>query len=51
VGEHYDPDFKKYLKCIAGDWKNMFTERDKPIYKDVAVDLLIKLGYARDNYW
>jgi len=51
VGEHYDLDFKKYLKCIAGDWKNMFTEWDKAIYKDVAGDLLIKPGYARDNYW
>jgi hypothetical protein len=50
-GEDYGLDFKKYRKGIAGDWENVFTERDKAVYKEVAGELLIKLGYARDNDW
>ena len=40
-----------FRKGTAGDWKNYFTERDKEIYKEAAGDLLIKLGYERDNNW
>ena len=49
--EDYGLDFKKHRKGIAGDWENVFTERDKAVYKEVAGELLIKLGYARDNDW
>lgn len=38
-------------KGIAGDWKNVFTEQDKAIYKEVAGDLLIELGYEKDYDW
>ena len=38
-------------KGIAGDWKNVFTERDKFIFKEVAGDLLIELGYEKDKTW
>ena len=38
-------------KGVAGDWKNVFTERDKEIFKEVAGDLLIKLGYEKDRDW
>lgn len=38
-------------KGIAGDWKNVFTERDKAIFKESAGDLLIKLGYETDESW
>lgn len=40
-----------YRKGVSGDWKNYFTERDKEIYKEAAGDLLIKLGYERDQNW
>lgn len=40
-----------YRKGIAGDWKNHFTEDDKRLFKDIAGDLLITLGYERDNTW
>jgi hypothetical protein len=40
-----------YRKGIAGDWENHFTEDDKKIFKDIAGDLLIKLGYAKDYNW
>jgi hypothetical protein len=38
-------------KGVAGDWKNVFTERDKEIFKERAGDLLIDLGYEKDNVW
>jgi hypothetical protein len=41
----------KYRKGIAGDWKNVFIERDTEIFKETAGDLLIGLGYEKDNTW
>jgi hypothetical protein len=38
-------------KGVAGDWKNVFTERDKALFKEFAGELLIELGYAKDNSW
>ena len=38
-------------KGVAGDWKNVFTEEDKGIFKENAGDLLVKLGYEEDNNW
>jgi hypothetical protein len=36
-------------KGIAGDWKNVFTEEDRRIFKEEAGNLLVKLGYEKDN--
>lgn len=36
-----------FRKGIAGDWKNVFTERDREIFGEVAGDLLSRLGYER----
>ncbi len=38
-------------KGIAGDWSNVFTERNKRVFKEVAGDLLIELGYEKDYDW
>lgn len=38
-------------KGVAGDWREVFTERDKEIFKEVAGDFLIRLGYKEDNNW
>ena len=35
----------------TGEWKKYFTDEHKKIFKDVAGDLLIKLGYEKDNDW
>ena len=35
----------------TGEWKKHFTEEHKKIFKDAAGDLLIRLGYERDNNW
>lgn len=40
-----------YRKGIAGDWVNVFTEKDKQVFKEVAGDLLIDFGYEEDNDW
>jgi hypothetical protein len=35
----------------TGEWKKHFTAEHKKIFKDAAGDLLIKLGYEKDNDW
>lgn len=35
----------------TGEWKKYFTDEHKKIFKEVAGDLLIKLGYEKDNDW
>jgi LPS sulfotransferase NodH len=40
-----------YRKGVAGDWKNLFREQDKKIYKEEAGELLVRLGYERDQGW
>lgn len=40
-----------FRKGIAGDWKNVFTGRDKEVFKEAAGDLLVKFGYEKDDNW
>ncbi len=35
----------------TGEWRKYFTEEHKRIFKEVAGDLLIKLGYEKDKDW
>ena len=35
----------------TGEWKKHFTDEHKKIFKDAAGDLLIRLGYEKDNNW
>jgi hypothetical protein len=35
----------------TGEWKKHFTEEHKRIFKDVAGELLVKLGYEKFNDW
>lgn len=35
----------------TGEWKKHFTEEHKKLFKDVAGDLLIRLGYEKDSDW
>ena len=35
----------------TGEWKKYFTKAHKEIFKDVAGDLLVKLGYEKDKHW
>lgn len=38
-------------KGIAGDWKNYFGEKEKEAFKMHAGDMLVKLGYEKDQNW
>lgn len=35
----------------TGEWKKHFTEEHKILFKEIAGDLLIRLGYEKDNDW
>jgi hypothetical protein len=35
----------------TGGWKEHFTEEHKKLFKDIAGDLLVKLGYEQNNDW
>jgi hypothetical protein len=35
----------------TGGWKEHFTPQHKALFKDVAGDLLVRLGYEKDNNW
>ncbi|MEO8355650.1 MAG: sulfotransferase domain-containing protein [Chloroflexota bacterium] len=35
----------------TGEWKKHFTNEHKKIFKNVAGDLLIRLGYEKDDHW
>ncbi|MEO0975506.1 MAG: sulfotransferase domain-containing protein, partial [Pseudomonadota bacterium] len=38
-------------KGVAGDWVNHFSDEDKARFKAIAGDLLITLGYEKDDDW
>lgn len=40
-----------YRKGIAGDWKNHFEDGDKRVFKEIAGDMLVRLGYEKDLSW
>jgi hypothetical protein len=40
-----------FRKGIAGDWRNVFTEEDRRTFKEAAGEMLVELGYERDNDW
>jgi len=45
-------DIASFLpKGQAGNWKCLFTEKDKSLFKEVAGGMLIKWGYEQDNNW
>ena len=35
----------------TGEWKKYFTDEHKKVFKDIAGDLLVKLGYQKNNDW
>lgn len=40
-----------YRKGIAGDWKGVFTKEDRQAFREEAGELLIELGYEKDDEW
>lgn len=50
--ERGQEDSKAFMrKGIAGDWKNVYNEEDKRVFKEAAGDLLIELGYEDGYDW
>jgi hypothetical protein len=35
----------------TGGWRGHFTDQHKKLFKDVAGDLLVRLGYEENNDW
>ena len=40
-----------FRKGVAGEWKHVFTRKDRRIFKEEAGELLIRLGYEKDYDW
>jgi hypothetical protein len=40
-----------FRKGVAGDWKNVFTEKNKQEFKAAAGELLVRMGYEKDDDW
>jgi hypothetical protein len=40
-----------FRKGVVGDWRSHFTEEHKRLFKETAGDLLIQLGYEKNNNW
>jgi hypothetical protein len=40
-----------FRKGQIGDWRNHFTETHRRVFKEVAGETLIKLGYEKDRNW
>lgn len=40
-----------YRKGRSGDWRHFFSEENKRLFKEVAGDLLVHLGYEADMTW
>jgi hypothetical protein len=40
-----------FRKGVSGDWRRVFTERDRELYKELAGKRLVELGYERSLDW
>ena len=40
-----------FRKGVVGDWRNVFSERDRRIFKETAGETLVRLGYEADKNW
>ena len=41
-----DEDSESFFrKGVVGDWRGLFTERDRQVYEEIAGDVLLKMGY------
>jgi hypothetical protein len=40
-----------FRKGVAGDWREVFTERDRVLYKELAGGRLVQFGYEKSYDW
>ena len=48
-GEERPTEFLR--RGIAGEWREVFTQKDRAVFRDSAGDFLIELGYEPDDSW
>lgn len=51
AGRLFDTASPTFRKGVIGDWKNHFSAQHKQVFKNVAGQLLIDLGYETDFDW
>jgi|SRR5690554_3206154 len=52
LANHINPSRSPtFRKGKIGGWREMFSPENKQLFKDVTGDLLIRLGYEKDNDW
>lgn len=52
LGKGIDPkNSPTFRSGRVGDWRSAFTNQHKDLFKDVTGDLLIRLGYEKDQDW
>lgn len=45
-------DIASFLpKGQTGNWRRLFTDRDKALFKDIAGDVLVRWGYEKSVDW
>jgi hypothetical protein len=40
-----------FRKGVVGDWRDVFTDRDRELYKDLAGERLVEFGYEKSCDW
>ncbi|MEW6636194.1 MAG: sulfotransferase domain-containing protein [Actinomycetota bacterium] len=51
AGKMYGKASLTFRKGQTGDWRNHFTEAHRHAFKEETGDLLVRLGYERDQNW
>ena len=49
--ELFSEPTQTFRKGVAGEWKTHFKEAHKRVFKEIAGQLLIDLGYEKDFNW
>jgi hypothetical protein len=40
-----------FRKGVVGDWRDVFTKRDRELYKELAGERLVEFGYEKSHDW
>jgi hypothetical protein len=51
IKKMYSSKSLTFRKGMIGDWQNHFTDELKAVFKNVASDILIELGYESNSSW
>jgi hypothetical protein len=52
LGDSIDPQRSPTFRTgKVGSWRSQFSPENKALFKEIAGDLLVRLGYEQDNNW